>query len=79
MCLAIPAKIESITDACGTVALAGSRTRANLTLVPEAKVGDWVLVHAGFAIAVLDEQEARQTYELLAQMDDSGGGDPQRP
>ena len=75
MCLAIPAKIESITDACGTVALAGSRTRANLTLVPEARVGDWVLVHAGFAITILDEQEARQTYELLAEMDQRPGED----
>ncbi len=70
MCLAIPAQIESITEPWGTVALAGSRTRANLTLVPEAKVGDWVLVHAGFAITVVQAEEARQTYELLAAMDE---------
>ena len=75
MCLAIPAKIESMRDGSGTVALAGSRTRANLALVPEAKVGDWVLVHAGYAITVLDEQEARQTYELLMAMDERRGED----
>ncbi|MCJ7545060.1 MAG: HypC/HybG/HupF family hydrogenase formation chaperone [Phycisphaerae bacterium] len=69
MCLAIPAKIESIHESWGTVALAGSRTRANLMLVPEARVGDWVLVHAGFAITVIQAKDARQTYELLAQMD----------
>lgn len=75
MCLAIPAKIESIKDSWGTVALAGSRTRANLTLVPEAKVGDWVLVHAGFAITVIQAEEARQTYELLSAMDEQPGED----
>jgi hydrogenase expression/formation protein HypC len=72
MCLAIPAQVESIDkDSSGTVALAGNRTRANLTLVPGVKVGDWVLLHAGYAITVLDEAEAKQTYELLAAMDQS--------
>ena len=67
MCLAVPAKIESITGQKATVELAGNRFETILALVPEAKVGDWVLVHAGFAITVLDEESAKETYELLAE------------
>ena len=47
----------------------GMRTEVMLDLVPSAKVGDWVLVHAGFAITVLDPAEAKETYDLLAEMD----------
>jgi len=68
MCLAIPAQVERIDGAKGTVALDGNRAEVLLSLVPEAKVGDWVLVHAGFAITKLDPQEARQTYDLLVEM-----------
>ena len=70
MCLAIPAQIETMNERDrATVVLDGSRTNVILTLVPEAKIGDWVLVHAGFAITVLDEADARVTYDLLRQMD----------
>ena len=69
MCLAIPAQIEKMEDKSATVVLAGSRTNVSLALVPEAKMGDWVLVHAGYALAVLDAEEARETYELLAQIE----------
>jgi len=69
MCLAIPARIESIEAGWAAVELDGIRTSVILALVPEARKGDWVLVHAGYAIAMLDEQEARQTYDLLKQMD----------
>jgi len=65
MCLAIPTQIESIEGDKATVVLQGSRTSALITLVPEAGVGDWVLVHAGFVITLLDPQEARETYDLL--------------
>jgi hydrogenase expression/formation protein HypC len=67
MCLAIPAQIETIDGKRGTVGLDGNRTEVILALVPQAKVGDWVLVHAGYAITVLDEKEARETYDLLKQ------------
>ena len=67
MCLAVPAKIESIVGRKASVELAGNRFETILALVPEAKVGDWVLVHAGFAIAVIEEQVAKETYELLAE------------
>jgi hydrogenase expression/formation protein HypC len=69
MCLAVPAKIESISGQRAMVALAGNRFEAIIALVPEAKVGDWVLVHAGFAITTLDERDAKETYELLKQAD----------
>ncbi|MFA6135108.1 MAG: HypC/HybG/HupF family hydrogenase formation chaperone [Phycisphaerae bacterium] len=69
MCLAIPAQIEKMEDKTATVVLAGSRTNVSLALVPEAKLGDWVLVHAGYALTILDPQEARETYELLAQIE----------
>ena len=70
MCLAVPAKIEKLIDARkGTVELEGNRADVVLTLVPQAKVGDWVLVHAGYAITVLDEKQARETFDLLKQAD----------
>ena len=69
MCLAIPAQVESIDGQKGIVALAGSRTQVILALVPDVKVGDWVLVHAGMAITLLDADEARKTYALLSEME----------
>ena len=65
MCLAIPAQIETIEGKRGMAGLDGNRFEVILSLVPQAKVGDWVLIHAGFAITVLDEKEARETYDLL--------------
>ncbi len=65
MCLAVPAQIESVDAERGRVCLDGARSEVLLSLVPEACVGDWVLVHAGMAITVLDEREARETYDLL--------------
>jgi len=68
MCLAIPARIENKVGSDATVVLDGSRADISLALVPEAKVGDWVLVHAGYAITVLDPDAARETYDLLREM-----------
>ena len=73
MCLAVPGKIVKITaadplPATGAVAsvdFQGSRMDISLAFVPEAVVGDWVLVHAGFALNVLDEQEAAETWKYL--------------
>ena len=69
MCLAVPAMIEETDGQRATVALEGNRTQVLLALVPEAKLGDWVLVHAGYAIAILDPAEAKETYELLKQLE----------
>jgi hydrogenase expression/formation protein HypC len=65
MCLAIPARIVSINQQEAVIEIGGIRREANLWLTPEAKVGDYVLLHTGFAIAVLDENEARETLELI--------------
>jgi hydrogenase expression/formation protein HypC len=72
MCLAVPGKLLSITGEgetrMGQVSFGGVGKEACLAFVPEAKVGDYVLVHAGFAISVLDEAEAMQTLEYFRQM-----------
>ncbi len=72
MCLAVPGRVVSFADGAGaartgTVNFQGSRIEVNLAMTPQAGVGDWVLVHAGFAIAVLDEDDARKTWEYLAE------------
>ena len=76
MCLAIPGKILSIADAdllayVGKVSFGGVVRSVNLMLVPEARVGDYVIVHVGVAISVVDEAEARLTLEYLTQMGES--------
>ena len=70
MCLAIPALVVERHDGDeATVDLGGARKRVSLALVPEANVGDYVIVHAGFAISVLDADEAAKTLALFAAMD----------
>ena len=69
MCLALPMRITAVDGTLATIATAGLEQRASLMLVPEAKVGDYVLVHAGFAISVLDEAEANETLELLREIE----------
>ena len=72
MCLAVPAKILSLDDdRQGTVDYMGSRVLVNFSLVPRARVGDWVIIHAGFAISVLDEAEARETLQLFKELADA--------
>ena len=68
MCLAVPAKILSIQDALAKVELSGVTKDVSLMLLPEAKVSDYVLVHAGFAMQIVDEKEAEETYALLDEM-----------
>ena len=76
MCLAVPGKLLSVTGSdttrMGTVSFGGVSKEACLTFVPEAKVGDYVLVHAGFAISVVDESEAAQTLEYFRQIGELG-------
>ena len=74
MCLAVPGKILSVegTDPLllsGRVDFGGIVKQVNLAYVPEAKTGDYVLVHAGFAINVIDEEQAGEVFEFLRQMD----------
>ena len=66
MCLAIPAQVASIQDnRMASVDIMGVNRVVSLDLVPEAEVGDYVLVHAGFAIQVVDEEFANETLELF--------------
>ena len=70
MCLAIPAKLVELTDEqTGTADLHGNRVAVSTMLVPEARVGDWVLLHAGFAIQRLDEEEAEATWAVLRDLE----------
>lgn len=68
MCVAIPSKIVEIEGATATVEVGGSRILARLDLVEGAKVGDYVLVHAGFAITLLDAEDARETLSLMKEV-----------
>jgi hydrogenase expression/formation protein HypC len=71
MCLGIPARIVEIVDAEGGLAkaeISGVRREVSIALCPEARVNDWVLVHVGFALSTIDEDEAQQTLALLEQM-----------
>ncbi len=71
MCLAVPAKLVAHEADEGVVDLHGNRVQVNTMLVPYAAVGDWLLVHAGFAIQRLDEEEAEATWSVLADLQDS--------
>ncbi len=69
MCLAVPGKIIKIKDDLVALAeLAGVEREVSLELVPEAKTGDYVLVHAGFAIQLIDEEEAQKTLALFREL-----------
>ena len=85
MCLAVPARVETIEGEMGSVCIGGNRIRANLSLIEGPKVGDYVLVHAGFAIAKYTPEEAAESlaeWERLkkrpppGRRDTSPGGSP---
>ncbi|UCE42951.1 MAG: HypC/HybG/HupF family hydrogenase formation chaperone [Candidatus Aminicenantes bacterium] len=66
MCLGIPAKIVQIDDSqVGKVDYLGTKIKTNFSLLENVKKGDWVIIHAGFAISKLDEKEAQETLEIL--------------
>jgi len=72
MCLAVPGKIESISgedfERVGKVSFGGAVKDVNLAYVPEAQVGDYVIVHVGFAISIIDEVEAMKVFGYLDEM-----------
>jgi hydrogenase expression/formation protein HypC len=68
MCLAIPARIIELEGDRAVVDAMGNRWRAKTTLLPEARLGDLVLIHAGFAISLVDEEEAKKTWQLIAEI-----------
>lgn len=77
MCLAIPSKIVEIKDTLGTVDVDGVQREVSLLLIEEPKIGDYVIVHAGFAIQRIDEEAAMESLaalrEVMALMDGNPG------
>ena len=71
MCLAIPMKLVECSEFGGVAEIDGVQRQVSVIYVPEAEVGDWVLVHAGFAISQVDAEEAAKTLELLREYADS--------
>ena len=75
MCLAIPGRVESITGddpitRMGRINFGGVIKEASLAYVPEVKIGDYVIVHVGFALSKVDEDEAHKVFEYLKQMEE---------
>jgi hydrogenase expression/formation protein HypC len=68
MCLAVPALITKIEETMAEVDLGGVATRVSVLLTPEAKVGDYVIMHAGYALSVLSTEEAEETLRLIEQI-----------
>jgi hydrogenase expression/formation protein HypC len=65
MCLAVPARLIKCQGTTATADLHGNRVEISTLLVPQARQGDWVLLHAGFAIQQLDEREAQETWAVV--------------
>lgn len=71
MCLSIPAKIVSINGSMAEVSAGGTIFKAGLQIVEDVKVGDYILLHAGFAIQKISEEDAAETLKLLKEMEDA--------
>ena len=80
MCLGVPGRISEIYEAngllMGKIDFGGVVREACLAYVPEAKVGDYTVIHVGFALHLISEQEAQETLDLLNQIAEIGGEDP---
>ncbi len=68
MCLAVPALIKKVEGKEADVEIGGINRRISLWLTPEAKVGDYVLLHTGYAISIIDQKDAEETLQLFAQI-----------
>lgn len=71
MCLAIPAKVVTLEGSIAKVDMMGNERVVSVDLVPEVKIGEYVLVHAGFAIGILDDESAHETEKLLLEVADA--------
>ena len=70
MCLAIPALVKSIQGTQAEVEMGGVSRKASIMLTLEVKVGDYVLIHTGYAISIVDEEEAQKTLEIFQELDE---------
>jgi hydrogenase expression/formation protein HypC len=68
MCLAVPVKVVAIDGNEAEVEIGGVKRRVSIVLTPEARVGDYVLLHTGYAINVINEAEAQETLKILEEM-----------
>jgi hydrogenase expression/formation protein HypC len=68
MCLAVPVKVVAIDGNEAEVEIGGVKRRVSIVLTPEARVGDYVLLHTGYAINVVNEAEAQETLKILEEM-----------
>lgn len=75
MCLAVPVKVISIQGEEAEVESGGTTYRASISLVPEVKPGDYVLLHTGYAISIIDSSEAEQTLKLIREMETAAEND----
>ncbi len=71
MCLAIPALVKSIDGCQAEVDIDGVTRRVSIQLTPEVSVGDYILLHTGYAINVIDQNEARETLQLLKELSEA--------
>jgi len=79
MCLSIPGKVISIENDIATVSVGGSEVQAGLQLLDDVKIGDYVLVHSGFALQLISEDEAARTLELIRELEDLADDEPLSP
>jgi hydrogenase expression/formation protein HypC len=70
MCLSIPAKIEEIHGEMARVSVNGVVYEASLQMVPDAKAGDYILMHTGFALQIISEEEAKETLQTFQEFDE---------
>jgi len=68
MCLGVVGRIDEISGETATAEILGVRRDISIVLVPEAKIGDYVMIHAGFAINLMDEKDARETEEMIIEV-----------
>jgi len=72
MCLSIPAKVMSIENDKAIVSIGGTEYEASLQLLEDVQIGDYILLHTGFAIQKLSEEEAQETFQLFKEIEDIG-------
>ena len=72
MCLAVPARVIEVKEGLGLVEVGGVVREASFMLLPDVQVGDYVLLHAGYALQKVDEVEAEETIRLLAELAEAG-------
>ena len=76
MCLAVPAQIESVNGTSALCVMSGVTKEIDVSLTPEVRHGDWVIVHVGFALQTIDAQKAQETLAQMAALKDSRTGLP---